>query len=177
MIFFLRRLPARIKRDRRPFWLPVAFRCVKTSFTNTLENSARRLIADSHHLNTEMPRWRHFDPGVRVASLVPDDIIILPLSHSQRYAIVATPDYFQRHGPPRILPDLPDVKACTGGLNKAYGLRSGDKPTSLIQSSASAPAGIYNGAVASVAARQAASATSPAWVTGPVSSCTLLMNC
>jgi len=47
-----------------------------------------------------------FDLGVRVASLVPGDMIILPLSRMQRYAIVGSPDYFQNHEKPLIPPDL-----------------------------------------------------------------------
>jgi len=47
-----------------------------------------------------------FDLGVRVASLVPGDMITLPLSRKQRYAIVASSDYFQNHEKPLIPPDL-----------------------------------------------------------------------
>lgn len=47
-----------------------------------------------------------FDLGVRVASLVPSDMIILPLSRMQRYAIVGSPDYFQNHEKPLIPPEL-----------------------------------------------------------------------
>lgn len=47
-----------------------------------------------------------FDLGVRVASLVPSDMITVPLGRPQRYAIVGSPDYFKDHGKPRVPPDL-----------------------------------------------------------------------
>jgi len=49
-----------------------------------------------------------FDLGVRVASLVPSDMITVSLGGSQRYAIVGSPGYFQDHEPPRAPPDLLD---------------------------------------------------------------------
>lgn len=47
-----------------------------------------------------------FDLGVRVAGLVPTDMIAVPLGHPQRYAIVGSADYFARHARPRVPPDL-----------------------------------------------------------------------
>lgn len=47
-----------------------------------------------------------FDLGVRVAHLVPSDMITVSLGRAQRYAIVASADYVKRHGKPRIPPDL-----------------------------------------------------------------------
>lgn len=47
-----------------------------------------------------------FDLGVRVAGLVPTDMIALPLGRPQRYAIVGSPAYFAQHGAPRVPPDL-----------------------------------------------------------------------
>jgi DNA-binding transcriptional LysR family regulator len=39
-----------------------------------------------------------FDLGVRVAGLVPSDMIAVPLGRPQRYAVVGSPGYFERHG-------------------------------------------------------------------------------
>lgn len=47
-----------------------------------------------------------FDIGVRSASLVPSDMIAVPLGRPRRYAVVATPTYFKRKKPPRVPPDL-----------------------------------------------------------------------
>ena len=47
-----------------------------------------------------------FDIGVRVATLVPSDMIAVPLGLPQRYAIVAAPDYLERYGRPNAPPDL-----------------------------------------------------------------------
>ncbi len=47
-----------------------------------------------------------FDLGVRVAGLVPSDMIALPLGRAQRYATVATPDYLAAHGTPLTPADL-----------------------------------------------------------------------
>lgn len=47
-----------------------------------------------------------FDLGVRVAGLVPSDMIAVPLGRPQRYAVVGSPSYFERHGKPRVPPDL-----------------------------------------------------------------------
>ncbi|MCF6371129.1 LysR family transcriptional regulator [Rhizobium halophilum] len=47
-----------------------------------------------------------FDIGVRVAGLVPTDMITVPLGRAQRYAIVASPDYLEKHGTPLVPPDL-----------------------------------------------------------------------
>lgn len=47
-----------------------------------------------------------FDLGVRVADLVPSDMIAVSLGRPQRYAVVGTPAYFEKHGRPRVPPDL-----------------------------------------------------------------------
>src|SRR5262245_29258400 len=47
-----------------------------------------------------------FDLGVRVADLVPSDMIAVSLGRPQRYAVVGSPAYFERHGKPRAPPDL-----------------------------------------------------------------------
>ncbi len=47
-----------------------------------------------------------FDMGVRVAGLVPTDMITVPLGRPQRYAIVGSPHYFRAHGKPLVPPDL-----------------------------------------------------------------------
>jgi len=47
-----------------------------------------------------------FDIGVRVAGLVPTDMIAVPLGRAQRYATVASPEYLETHGTPLVPPDL-----------------------------------------------------------------------
>jgi DNA-binding transcriptional LysR family regulator len=47
-----------------------------------------------------------FDFGVRSASLVPSDMIVISLGQPRRYAVVGTPAYFAQHGRPRTPPDL-----------------------------------------------------------------------
>lgn len=47
-----------------------------------------------------------FDLGVRVADLVPSDMIAVPLGRPQRYALVGSPVYFENHRKPRVPPDL-----------------------------------------------------------------------
>lgn len=47
-----------------------------------------------------------FDLGVRVAALVPNDMIAVSLGRPQRYAVVGSPAYFAKHGKPRVPPDL-----------------------------------------------------------------------
>ncbi len=47
-----------------------------------------------------------FDFGVRSASLVPSDMIVMSLGQPRRYAVVGTPAYFTRHGRPLTPPDL-----------------------------------------------------------------------
>ncbi len=47
-----------------------------------------------------------FDLGVRVADLVPSDMIAVSLGRPQRYAVVGSPAYFERHGKPCVPPDL-----------------------------------------------------------------------
>ncbi|WP_255543076.1 LysR family transcriptional regulator [Azospirillum sp. INR13] len=47
-----------------------------------------------------------FDLGVRVADLVPSDMIAISLGRPQRYAVVGSPAYFHKHDRPRVPPDL-----------------------------------------------------------------------
>lgn len=47
-----------------------------------------------------------FDFGVRMADLVPADMIAIPFGPPQRHAIVATPSYLKKHGRPRVPSDL-----------------------------------------------------------------------
>ena len=47
-----------------------------------------------------------FDLGVRVADLVPSDMIAVSLGRLQRYAVVSSPKYFEKHGRPHVPPDL-----------------------------------------------------------------------
>jgi len=47
-----------------------------------------------------------FDIGVRVADLVPSDMIAVSLGRPQRYAVVGAPSYLKTHGAPRVPPDL-----------------------------------------------------------------------
>jgi len=47
-----------------------------------------------------------FDLGVRVVDLVPSDMIAVSLGRPQRYAVVGSPAYFDKHGKPHVPPDL-----------------------------------------------------------------------
>ncbi|MCW2410734.1 DNA-binding transcriptional LysR family regulator [Sphingobium sp. B8D3D] len=47
-----------------------------------------------------------FDLGVRSADLVPSDMIAVPLGASRHFAVVATPDYFEKQGKPQVPADL-----------------------------------------------------------------------
>ena len=47
-----------------------------------------------------------FDLGVRVAALVPKDMIAVSLGRQQRYAVVGSPAYLEQHGTPRTPGDL-----------------------------------------------------------------------
>lgn len=47
-----------------------------------------------------------FDLGLRRADLVPADMIAVPLGRPQRYAVVTSPGYLERHGVPRTPADL-----------------------------------------------------------------------
>lgn len=44
--------------------------------------------------------------SIRVADLVPSDMIAVSLGRPQRYAVVGSPAYFERHEKPRVPPDL-----------------------------------------------------------------------
>ncbi|MCH7389038.1 LysR family transcriptional regulator [Acinetobacter dispersus] len=47
-----------------------------------------------------------FDLGIRVAHLVPSDMIAVSLGKSQRYVVVGSPEYFKNHEKPKIPTDL-----------------------------------------------------------------------
>lgn len=47
-----------------------------------------------------------FDFGVRSRNLVPSDMIAIPLGPARRHAVVASPDYLDRHGSPQVPADL-----------------------------------------------------------------------
>jgi DNA-binding transcriptional LysR family regulator len=47
-----------------------------------------------------------FDFGIRSENLLPSDMIFIPVARPRRYAVVATPAYFQAHPPPRVPTDL-----------------------------------------------------------------------
>jgi len=47
-----------------------------------------------------------FDFGVRLASLVPSDMIAISLGRPQRYAVVGSPEYIDKHGRPATPADL-----------------------------------------------------------------------
>ncbi len=47
-----------------------------------------------------------FDFGVRSQNLVPTDMIAIPLGPARRYAVVASPAYFETREPPRVPSDL-----------------------------------------------------------------------
>lgn len=47
-----------------------------------------------------------FDLGVRAATLVPADMIAIPLGRRQRFAVVGSPAYFETFAPPRVPADL-----------------------------------------------------------------------
>jgi DNA-binding transcriptional LysR family regulator len=47
-----------------------------------------------------------FDLGVRVAGLVPSDMIAVSLGRPQRHAVVGAPGYFEKHATPVVPPDL-----------------------------------------------------------------------
>jgi DNA-binding transcriptional LysR family regulator len=47
-----------------------------------------------------------FDLGIRTADLVPSDAIAIPLGPVRRFAVVASPSYFQKREIPRVPPDL-----------------------------------------------------------------------
>ncbi|WP_192455072.1 LysR family transcriptional regulator [Acinetobacter oleivorans] len=47
-----------------------------------------------------------FDLGIRVAHLVPSDMIAVSLGKLQRYVVVGSPEYLERYGKPKIPTDL-----------------------------------------------------------------------
>ncbi len=54
-----------------------------------------------------------FDLGVRLADLVPQDMITVPLTRQERFVVVGTPAYFTAHGRPATPADLA-AHACLG---------------------------------------------------------------
>lgn len=57
-----------------------------------------------------------FDLGVRVAGLVPSDMIAVSLGRPQRHAVVGSREYFEEHGKPVIPPDLLKHRCIRGRL-------------------------------------------------------------
>ncbi|WP_028216457.1 LysR family transcriptional regulator [Paraburkholderia oxyphila] len=47
-----------------------------------------------------------FDAGIRLMETVPQDMIAVPFGDRQRFAIVCSPTYLERHAPPRTPADL-----------------------------------------------------------------------
>ncbi|QCP52020.1 LysR family transcriptional regulator [Trinickia violacea] len=47
-----------------------------------------------------------FDAGIRLAEIVPQDMIAVPFGDRQRFAVVGSPAYFSQHKPPRSPGDL-----------------------------------------------------------------------
>ena len=47
-----------------------------------------------------------FDAGIRLMETVPQDMIAVPFGDRQRFAVVGSPTYFERHKPPRTPADL-----------------------------------------------------------------------
>jgi DNA-binding transcriptional LysR family regulator len=73
-----------------------------------------------------------FDLGVRVADLVPADMIAVSLGRPHRYAVVGAPIYFKRHGKPLVPPDLLDhqcirVRLPNGALYRWQFEKDGNK--------------------------------------------------
>ncbi|TPW31396.1 LysR family transcriptional regulator [Martelella alba] len=73
-----------------------------------------------------------FDAGIRLAELVPKDMIAIPLGPEQRFAVVATPEYFRRHPPPATPADLKEhhclrTRLPDGGLYRWEFERRGER--------------------------------------------------
>lgn len=72
-----------------------------------------------------------FDLGVRSVNLVPSDMIVIPIGQPQRYAVVGSPAYFDRHGRPRSPADLLDhqcirIRLPNGAIYPWHFERAGD---------------------------------------------------
>ncbi|MDQ0436515.1 DNA-binding transcriptional LysR family regulator [Kaistia dalseonensis] len=71
-----------------------------------------------------------FDAGVRFGKQLAQDMIALPLGPPLRYAIVASPDYIERHGRPRSPQDLVDhdciKRRFPGGTPATWRFSDGD---------------------------------------------------
>jgi DNA-binding transcriptional LysR family regulator len=96
-----------------------------------------------------------FDLGVRVAGLVPSDMIAVPLGRPQRYAVVGSPHYFERHGKPRVPPDLIRhicirVRLPDGGLFRWRFEKDGE----IVQLDVRGPIILDEGSLARIAVRE-----------------------
>lgn len=96
-----------------------------------------------------------FDLGVRVAGLVPSDMIAVPLGRPQRYAVVGSPGYFERHGKPQVPPDLLRhvcirVRLPDGGLFRWRFEKDGE----IAQLDVRGPIILDEGSLARIAARE-----------------------
>ena len=69
-----------------------------------------------------------FDLGVRASDLVPSDMIAVPLGRPQRYAVVGSPAYFEKHKRPRVPPDLVEITVEKVAINAVM---AGCKPEYL----------------------------------------------
>jgi len=72
-----------------------------------------------------------FDLGIRVASLVPSDMIALSLGEAQRFAVVASPAYLRARSRPLVPTDLPGhacirVRLPDGSLYRWHFEKGGD---------------------------------------------------
>jgi len=47
-----------------------------------------------------------FDIGIRLIDTVPQDMIAIPLTRNERFLVVGSPHYFERHGKPLVPADL-----------------------------------------------------------------------
>jgi DNA-binding transcriptional LysR family regulator len=57
-----------------------------------------------------------FDAGVRISSLVPQDMIRVPITKNVKMAVIGSADYFAKHGKPRIPSDLAQHKCIRARL-------------------------------------------------------------
>lgn len=95
-----------------------------------------------------------FDLGVRVAALVPSDMIAVSLGRPQRYAVVASRQYLEQHGRPIVPPDLHRhtcirVRLPDGGLFRWRFEKAGE----VVQIEVDGPLILDEGSLARIAVR------------------------
>ena len=76
-----------------------------------------------------------FDAGIRMGEFIADDMVVVRLSPSFRFIVVASPAYLERHGRPRTPADLAS-QACirlrrSGGVLAHWRLENADGPVDL----------------------------------------------